>query len=88
MAKKSTAKKIDNVINARRQEIESTLAEMIDIIDKYSLVSQFSFLNGSEGCPGEYLFYKIERDAPADLFDAWNDKWLAKLFPSAVEDNR
>lgn len=42
MAKKSTAKKIDDVIAARRQEIESTLAEMIEIIDKYSLVAPFS----------------------------------------------
>jgi hypothetical protein len=88
MPKKATAKKIVESLKARRQELETTLTEMIDVIDKYSLVSQFSFLNGSEGCPGEYLFYKIERDHPVGLFEAWNDKWLGKLFPTAVEANQ
>lgn len=45
-------------------------------------------MNGSDAKPGEYLFYKIERDEPIGLFDALNEKWLGKLFPGAVEANQ
>ena len=84
MKKKSTAKKIDDVIAARRQEIDSALTEIIDQIEKWFLSAPFHFIDAGNSYVGEYLFDTNEETGFNRFYD-WNDVQMCKLFPSARE---
>jgi hypothetical protein len=86
MAKKS-AKKIDDVLVARRQEIDSALDEIVETLEKYFLVTPFDFIEGKEA-EGTYYLFSKKGQTPFNRFDGWNDVQMCKLFPEAREAQR
>jgi hypothetical protein len=86
MAKKtSNLKTVDDTISARRQEIEATLAEMVDTIEKYFLITPFDFIEGTEGEGTYHLFSNHKHKTPFIRFPEWVDNWLCALFPRAYQ---
>jgi hypothetical protein len=82
--KKKPAKKIDDIVNARRQEIDAALTEIIDQIEKWFLSAPFHFVDAGNSYVGEYLFDTNEKTGFNRFYD-WNDVQMCKLFPSARE---
>jgi hypothetical protein len=71
------AKPLEN----RRQQIENTITQIVNLIDQWHLVSPFSFIDGKDGSPGGWLSFPGEGSS-LDCFDQWRDV----LFPTEIEE--
>jgi len=70
----------------RDQQVDTTLNEIIDTIEKYFAVAPWLWIEGPAGEPGSESF--PDAKSPFNRFDAWFDKWLCELFPRAEEAQR
>jgi hypothetical protein len=74
-------------MKARQEQIENTLTEMVDVIEKHFLAAPFSFIEGKDN---DFEYYCFPPDAKSEFgwFSSWNEKWLGGLFPTANEAQR
>jgi hypothetical protein len=66
-------------------EVEKTLGEIIDTIEKYFLVAPFEFIEGMEEETAYPCFPNNPPPTPFNRFYPWADHWMGILFPMAHE---
>lgn len=69
---------------ARTKELEAVFSEITDMVDLFTSVSPYRFLDGREGAPGEYLF-KPHGRGKHNYFFGWFDRWLSVVCPRSTE---
>ena len=81
--KKKQAVSVDDVVKARRVEIETAVREMIDTVENYVYNAAFQIVEGKDAAPGEFCF----ADYPFRFshFESWQERWMGILDPDTLE---
>ena len=74
---------VDEIVKARREEIETAVRDMVDTVESYFYNSAFQFIEGSEAQPGEQCF--PEYPPRFSMFESWVEKWMGALEPLTLE---
>jgi hypothetical protein len=70
-------------LDAREKELKATFEEMICILDRYSKITPFTFIDCEHIGPGDYL---PRPDGRFNKFHSWVERWMGVVFPNTIRN--